>query len=221
MAAPGYEALLEYLAIRESDWMMSPSERLAVVGVLAILRPMRTLEIGYRFGGCTSRLSAYSGSVVTVDIDERVKEASSRFPNVVPMHMTSGEALRRLSGDREHFDLCVVDGDHSETGAHDDLKGVLSLADVILVHDTANPDCRKGYARVLSDSGVYGDLDLVDGRLQVDGPWGGIGLVLPGFGSGQARHHTPSVVSSFELLSAEIGRRRSRWGWLRRKPKAG
>ena len=217
MALPGYEALLEYLAVQESDWMMSPAERLAIVGLLQILRPARTLEIGYGFGGSTKRLSAFSGAVVTVDIDAKVKEASARFPNVSPVHMSSGEALQKLSGERQRFDLCLVDGDHSEHGAYEDLKGAIPLADVLLIHDAANPDCRSGYCRALGETDAYADLDFVDGRLQVDGPWGGFGVVLPGLQRNQPRHHTPTVISSFRLLAAELARRRTFWSRIRRK----
>jgi hypothetical protein len=59
-----------------------------------------------------------------------------------------------------------------------DLRSVLELAPVVLLHDMYNPACREGALDVLRETDCYFDLDLVPGRLQEDGPWGGFGIVL-------------------------------------------
>jgi hypothetical protein len=172
--------LLRFLDQGSMDWLMTPSERLVVVAMLDMLRPRSTLELGYGYGGCTAWLSHYSQEVITVDWDTRVLASSQRFPNVTPLHMNTEEAIARLTQEGRHFDLAFVDAYHSFDMARIDLRGVLPLADVILLHDTTNPPCRFGFLDALKDLDCFYYIDLVEGHLQDDGLWGGLGIVLPG-----------------------------------------
>jgi hypothetical protein len=166
------------------------------------------LEIGHRLGGCTRWFSEYSGHVWTVDVDPHVIESSKRFPNVTPMHMTSTEAMKRLASQGQRFELALIDGDHSTEVACSDLQQAMELCDVIVLHDAANPACRKGYKEALQGKSVVADLDWIDGRLQPDGLWGGLGIVLTTLPSSLERVITPALITNADLAAAEQVRRR-------------
>ena len=153
--------LADYFGLIGSHWMMTPGERFALVGLLDVLRPRRALEIGYGYGGFTQHLSRYAEEVHTVDSDVRVLEAEGRFRNVRSWHMRSSQAWAKFQADGRRFDFCLLDGDHSAEGAGADLRLALRSADVIVLHDTANPGCRSGYERAFADAGVHANLDWI------------------------------------------------------------
>ncbi len=190
-----YDLLKDLMVIAPSHraWMMLPGERFAVIGLLHLLKPSSILEFGSAFGGLTEWLCSVAANVVTVDIDPRVLELSKEFPNIVPLHMTTEEAFRKLEKENAHFDLCVVDADHSVEGARGDLQRAMKLADIVLVHDTYHPACREGYLKALADADVYYELDLVDGHIQTDGMWTGLGIVIPSFPSSLHDLGTPKL----------------------------
>lgn len=222
MAVP--TPLRRVLGLDAVGWMMAPSERLAIIGLLAMLRPKRALELGCAEGGLTTWLSTYAEEVVTVDIDEKVLRVTQALPNVVPMHMTTDEATRRLEAEGRRFDLTIIDADHSAEGVRRDLESALRFSDVIFLHDTYNPGCRAGILLVLEGRDVYHDLDLVPGGLQPDGLWGGLGIVVPGLPRSEVSHVTPRM-SVFPWL-AEQSRRptpapRGLWRRARRLVRGG
>ena len=172
--------LKQFLCLVPVQWEMTPSERLAVVGLLQLLRPKNVLELGHRHGGCTQWLSHFSQEVISVDFDPHVLVDCQRLSRMCTLaYYHGGSTRRRLQGEGRHFDLGFIDADHSANGTRDDLIAMLPLADVILMHDTTNPECRSGYQEALKDAACYANLDLVEGHLQTDGLWGGLGIVLP------------------------------------------
>ncbi len=48
---------------KSQSWMMAPNERLAIIGIINIIKPISVLELGYASGGCTEYLSKYSKNV--------------------------------------------------------------------------------------------------------------------------------------------------------------
>jgi hypothetical protein len=172
-------ALASLLGAKPSKWMMHPSERLAILGVVSTLQPMRTLEFGCASGGLTCWLSEYSHEVVTVDIDPGINSVVAGLGNVTPMCMTTLEAARSIRAQGQRFDLTIIDAEHSKQGVQSDLENALGFSDVIVLHDTFYPPCREGIRAALSGRNVYFDLDLVPGGLQTDGLWGGVGIVMP------------------------------------------
>lgn len=200
-AAIGRE-LENVFGLVSSSWMMNPAERLAIIGLLEVLRPRRALEVGFGYGGFTRVLSRYAAEVHTVDTEERVLAISRELPQVTAWHATSDEVLPRFAAEGARFDFCLLDGDHSRAAARRDLDAAIGIADVIVMHDAGNPECRAGYAEALAAHDVYANLDWVDGRIQVDGPWGGFGVVLTGYPRGQPYRITPVRVPNFELVAA-------------------
>jgi len=154
---------------------MTPAERCAIIGLLTELKPDKTLEVGYRFGGCTAHLTNWSGEVHSVDVDPAVLKAAERWPNVIPHHCDSKNAMKLFREKGESFDFAVIDGDHSRRGAAADLVLAIPICKVIIVHDTMNPTCRQGYMDALVDFKGFYNLNFVLNS----GIWGGLGIVVP------------------------------------------
>lgn len=187
------------LGIEPSNWMMWPSERLAILGLLLAIQPKQVLELGCADGGLTRWLSQYSHRVVTVDIDPKIMEVSQTFSNVLPLCMTTESAERWIEVEHKHFDLTIIDADHSKSGVSRDLRNAVKFSDVILVHGTYYPPCREGILDALAGQEIYFNLELVPGGLQPDGMWGGLGIVLPHVPRQKNLHITPRV-SSYQVL---------------------
>lgn len=188
------------LGLKSTNWMMSPNEMLVVIGILELLKPPSVLEIGHAQGGCTKWISHFAEEVITVDKDPYVIESSKRFFNVTPMNVLSQNAFRTFNEIGKKFPLCILDGDHSADGACQDLKAAIKISDIIILHDTSNPQCRAGYYDAVRDKDLYYDLDLVEGHIQDDGLWGGLGIVLTKYPSSTEYKLTPKR-STFPLLA--------------------
>ena len=167
------------LGIANENWLMSAREKLCLIGLLELLRPKKSLEFGFHRGGATAWLAKFSESVITVDVNEYVDDAPKSFPNVTSWNSTTEEAVERIKKGRLSFDLAIIDADHSRKAVSRDLEGILPYADIILLHDSSNPDCRKGMLGVLGkqDSHAY-NLDLISSSIKHDGLWGGIGIAV-------------------------------------------
>jgi len=147
-------------------------------------------------------LSRFASEVHTVDVEPRVLEIEKELPHIKAWQCASSEAMRRFSHEDLRFDFCLPDGDLSRVAARDDLGAAIGICDVIVVHDTGNPECRSGYVEALAEKDVYANLDWVDGRIQVDGPWGGFGIVLSGYSRDHPYRITSVKVSNFDLIAA-------------------
>lgn len=179
------------LGLANSDWLMSTREKLGLIGLLELLKPKTVLEFGYHRGGATKWLSRYSGSLITVDVNEFVGQAENDFQNVRAWNCTTQEALKRIKNDSLHFDLAIVDADHSRVAVASDIRGLLDHANLILMHDSCNPDCRKGMKDALKDQTSHAYyLDFITSIYKHDGLWGGLGLAY--------RSENPGLVNEFE-----------------------
>jgi hypothetical protein len=196
---PSVQRYVDFLGMALPQWLMGPDERLAVLGLLDVIKPATILEIGHCFGGCTQWLSKKAKQVFSIDIDARVVENCKQWPNVTPLHMSSTTAFEQFRKENARFDLAIIDGDHSEAGACNDLSACLTLCDFIILHDTTNPGCRAGYLRALEDKSIYHLPDLVEGGIHEDGLWGGIGIVIPAMSNADASTLAPKI-SNYEAI---------------------
>lgn len=171
----------ELIGLQQSSWMMAPSERLAIIGILQTMQPATCLEFGCAQGGLTRVLSRYCGNVLTVDIDANAKEVVHDLHNAEAWIMDTKSAAQQIIRDGKRFDLTIIDADHSRAGVRADLANALEFSNAIVLHDTYYPPCRNGMLDVLKDRhDLFYDLEFVPGGLQSDGLWGGLGIVIPG-----------------------------------------
>jgi hypothetical protein len=194
-------------AFAHQPWQMSYGERTIIEGVLAMVEPRLSIEIGRAEGGSLRRIAEHSGEVISFDIVEPSAELAE-LPNV---RMFSGDShvllpreLSRLAEDGQQVDFVLVDGDHTTGGVRRDMQDLLdspAIANtVILAHDTLNEEVRLGLEEVDYDAHEkvgWVDLDFIPGYVaripeRLGECWGGIGLVVVdasgSFRSGGPRH---------------------------------
>ena len=169
---------LLFPGIPTANWQMMPSERLALAGVLARLRPRYALEIGTYHGGSLSLIAQYAERVWALDIDPDVPNRFRVPPNVdlrigTPEGLVSS-MLDELDAAGVALNFILIDADHSTDGVRRDIETVIHRPTpprepcVILMHDSGNPACRRGIATADWESSPYVhmvDLDLVAGQI--------------------------------------------------------
>jgi hypothetical protein len=169
--------LEDKLNIANPDWLMSCREKLAIIGLLQCLKPKKVIEFGYHRGGATKWLSQYADKVITVDVNEFVSKASEKYSNVESWNCTTGEAINKIKSNNQSFDLAIIDADHSRKGVANDVSGILPYAEVILMHDSFNPTCRRGMVDALKSQRSHAFyLDFIPSILKHDGFWGGVAI---------------------------------------------
>ena len=146
-----YEDLLFPGVIRE-NWQMMESERIALTGVLARIRPRGALEVGVYYGGSLSLAAQFAERILAIDIDPAVRD---RFTLPGNAELLIGDSLELIPQALARFEqlgipveYVLVDADHSAQGVQRDLNLILKYRPrrpmVILVHDSGNENCRSG-----------------------------------------------------------------------------
>lgn len=134
-------------------WQMAAGERSVLQVMLQRAAPALSVEVGTYEGGSLQVMSEYSGEVISLDIDPGVEAAlAGHFRNVTFWIGDSGSLLPKLVSELNsagrNVGFVLIDGDHSAEGVRRDIESVLRLAVrerlVILMHDSFNPDCRRG-----------------------------------------------------------------------------
>jgi predicted O-methyltransferase YrrM len=173
--------LISALSDDDPPWHMSQSERMSLLGVVSLIRPETVLEIGSNEGGCTKWLSSFSGRVYSVDIVNRLPESIKALKNVSFLHMNSNDAFEYFKSINVHFDLIVIDGDHSYEGCRNDLFNAINCGSIIMCHDSYNPPCRQGYidaVKSFNNQSIYYNMDFVQGSILNNELWGGLAIVV-------------------------------------------
>jgi hypothetical protein len=191
-------------------WQMSLGERAAIEGVLTQLKPSLSIELGSAEGASLRRIARHSGEVHAFDL----RAPDLPMPENVTLHTGDSHELlppflAELEQQERGVDFVLVDGDHSAEGVRRDLEDLLNsraLAQtIILIHDTANEQVRRGVDAVRFRAWpkvALVDLDWVPGRLFAEPAlrhelWYGLGLVIlaadrPAYRNGsvyQQRYH--------------------------------
>jgi len=169
--------LEDKMNITNPDWQMSCREKLCLIGLLECLKPKKVIEFGYHRGGATKWLSQFAEKVISVDVNEFVTEASKNHANVEPWRCTTGEAINKIKADNLSFDLAIIDADHSRKAVANDVSGILPHTEVILMHDSFNPACRRGMLDALTSQNSHSFyLDFMPSIIKEDGLWGGFAI---------------------------------------------
>jgi len=184
----------QQLPLYESRWWMSAGERLAMLGLLGLVKPRISIEVGTLYGGSLSILSAHSERVYSLDIDPTVPERMKPFSNVDYIIGDSAQTLpallKRLAEAGEGPDFALIDGDHSARGIQQDCNSFLNIPITrplsIVMHDSFNPNLRRGLAQVDWAASPYVHavyLDWIQGERQRKNRWrtemwGGLALAV-------------------------------------------
>ena len=191
--------LQKKIGIQNPDWLMSSREKLGLIGLLHCLKPKKVLELGYHRGGATEWLSQFSEQVITVDVNEFVADAPNLFHNVEAWNCPTLEATSRIKKEKLFFDLAIIDADHSRKAVSADINGIIEHSDIILMHDSFNPDCRKGMIDALKKQNSHAYyLDFITSISKSDGLWGGLAIAW------KSDHAGPQVEFKREFSSFKI-----------------
>lgn len=176
------------------NWQMNDSERLAITALLSRIKPVCSIEVGTYHGGSLSLIAQYSKMVFSIDIDPGIPERFKKFKNVSFLTGPSSEILPLLLNELDEYgisvDFVLIDGDHSAEGIKRDINCLLTYVPkrpfFVVMHDSFNPECRRGMLEANWESSQYVDyvdLDFIPGRIvEHEGPfhgemWGGLALV--------------------------------------------
>ena len=215
-APPAWEEIL-YPGCRRAHWQMNDSERMAMTALLARHRPRCAIEVGTYEGGSLSLLSQYAAAVFSIDIDPAIPGKLGDLENVSFLTGASSVVLplllKELDAAGMPVDFVLVDGDHTADGVKGDIQRLLAYVPTrplfLLVHDSFNPDCRRGMLEVdwaRSPHVQWVDLDFVPGRLVEDGGpfqgqlWGGLALAY--LSPARRRHALEVRRSADEMFAA-------------------
>lgn len=189
-----YEELLYPNCLIES-WQMTDSERMALTGLLARHQPRCSVEIGTYYGGSLSLISQYSQMVFSIDIDPDVPSRLPAMDNVsfliAPSQTVLPLLFQALDEANIPIDFLLIDGDHTADGVRRDIETVLTYVPkqpmFVMMHDSFNPECRRGIMTAKWQNSPYVawiDVDFVPGRI-IEGDnlakgemWGGLALAL-------------------------------------------
>ena len=184
--------LQKKIGILNPDWLMSTREKLGLIGLLHCLKPKKVLELGYHRGGATKWLSELSEQVISVDVNEFVSNAPNLFHNVEAWNCPTLEAASRVKRENLFFDLAIIDADHSRKAVSADINAIIEHSDIILMHDSFNPDCRKGMLDALQNQKSHAYyLDFIPSVSKKDGLWGGLAIAWKSL-------KTPGLIKEFE-----------------------
>jgi len=182
--------LQKKIGIQNPDWLMSSREKLGLIGLLHCLKPKKVLELGYHRGGATEWLSQFSEQVITVDVNEFVADAPNLFNNVEAWNCPTLEAASRIKKENLLFDLAIIDADHSRLAVSADINGIIEHSNIILMHDSFNPDCRQGMIDALKNQKTHAYyLDFIPSISKNDGLWGGLAIAW--------KSQTPGLAKEF------------------------
>jgi hypothetical protein len=193
---------------------MGYNETAVFQALLSNVRPRCAIELGTESGTKLAIMAKYSSRVISIDINPKVQATlACQFSNAEfitgDSHRVLPDLLKRLTDENTGVDFIFVDGDHSELSVRKDIENILSYRPtsqmLVLMHDTFNPDCRKGILSAEWSRNAYChfvDLDFSPGILHPDEAirremWGGLGfaLFLP-----VPRKHDLEVKTSHQLL---------------------
>lgn len=176
------------------DWSMTRNERYCLSKMLEKIKPKITIEIGTYNGGSLQVLSKYSETVYAIDIDINVKERlKNKFDNVIFLigdsKLIIPKLIKELQKKNESIEFALIDGDHSEMGVKADIENLIKYVPVnslnIILHDSFNPNCRKGMKAVNYNENKYihyVELDFITGVFEPNGlkkeMWGGFSHIV-------------------------------------------
>ena len=158
------------------QWLMTDAERSALAALLSELRPECAIEIGTYKAGSLGIISKFCKQVYTLDIDPSCRDTyGERFPDVQFIAGKSDETLppllEKIQRSDEPLGFVLIDADHREEGVRRDIENLLRYTPMrplyIIMHDSFNPNCRRGMLMANWSSSPYVhlvEMDYIVGR---------------------------------------------------------
>lgn len=165
-------------------WQMSMAERAYLVLLLSQMRPAKAVEVGS--GGSTVVLAEFCKELTVVDPEpspllEPLRRG--RLRNRRGVRVVEGPSQQHLAAElTPEVDLVLIDGDHAREMIRQDVQTVLDARPakqrLVLLHDTANPECRAGMEAADWEACPWVHFVSLD---QIEAPpsnphWGGLGV---------------------------------------------
>ncbi len=175
------------------EWQMSRAEKYCLINLLETIKPQVSIEIGTYKGGSLQVISKQSEKVYSIDISAAPKSfLQNKFSNVdfrvAQAHDVLHEIFKEIENSGKRLEFILIDGDHTKKGVSGDLNKVLSYPHknplTIIMHDSFNPQCRKGiksvnYAQYPAVN--YVELDYITGSFWHNDTyremWGGFAII--------------------------------------------
>lgn len=175
------------------EWQMSRAEKYCLIDLLEYIKPQVSIEIGTYKGGSLQVISKHSEMVYSIDISPAPKSfLQNKFSNVDFRVARSQDVLHEIFKEIEisgkKLEFILIDGDHTKKGVSGDLDKILSYEHknplTIIMHDSFNPQCRKGiksvkYAQYPAVN--YVELDYITGSFWHNDTyremWGGFAII--------------------------------------------
>ncbi len=189
-----------YEAIYPNEWMMANWEKHTFISVLQALKPEAAIEIGNAKGGSLQVLNELVPIVYAIDVEPDIhRDLIPQFPEVNFLTGSSLEILpgllKRIQSQGIKLGFILIDSDHTTEGVRADLNTILEnyipvCRLVILLHDSFNPDCRKGIQTADWDKSPYVHLvdydyipgtyidDIYNNNVQKKSMWGGFAMAI-------------------------------------------
>ena len=189
-----------YENIYPNEWMMSAWEKHTFISLLQALKPEAAIEVGNAKGGSLQVLNKLVPTVYAIDIEPAIHQGlSTQFPDVNFLTGSSLEILpvllKKIQSQGIRLGFILIDSDHTAEGVRADINTILKNYTpvcrlVILLHDSFNPDCRKGiqtadwnkspYVHFVDTDyipGTYID-DIYNNHVQKKSMWGGFAMAI-------------------------------------------
>ncbi|MCA0132247.1 class I SAM-dependent methyltransferase [Winogradskyella alexanderae] len=174
-------------------WSMTRAEKSTLIQLVKEINPEISIEIGTFNGGSLQVLSHYSKKVYAIDItpeyrDARCKELKNVDFLIGDSKKVVPKLIEKINASKEKVEFILIDGDHTTKGVLADITNVLKIIPylpiTIFLHDSFNPNCRKGILSYDYSKNPYVhnvELDYVTGAFNHDGlyreMWGGFGYI--------------------------------------------
>jgi SAM-dependent methyltransferase len=218
-----------YPNVLTTNWQMLTSERMALTGLLARLRPRHAVEVGVYYGGSLSLIAQFCERVWAVDIDP---EVPARFPIPPNVDLRVGDAAGLLANMLDELDaigvavnFMLIDADHTAGGVQRDIETVIHRPApprepmIIVMHDSGNPECRRGINSADWASCPYVhhvELDFVPGQIiehairdDRSEVWGGLALAYlspqPRAGGLVVSAGSATTVAAIQRCAGDLG----------------
>lgn len=134
-------------------WQMTRCEKYAFSSLLEKASPEVAIEIGTYKGGSLQLIAGAAKRVYSIDISPSCKEDLGKyFDNV---EFRTGESsvlfpkiLDQIRTRKENLGFVLIDGDHTADGVRADIDCILAFVPTcplyVVLHDSFNPECRRG-----------------------------------------------------------------------------